>query len=96
MTDNKHFWTSETQMFYERECIVKAEGCYLFDSNGKEYLDSNSGTWNVFLGHGNQRLAAAIDGQMKTLDYMTNHLFFHTNLYSTISPLSPSSSTIIS
>lgn len=53
--DSKRFWTSETQMYYDRQLIVSANGCYLYDSAGNKYLDANSSTWNVFLGHGKMK-----------------------------------------
>lgn len=75
--DNKVFWTSETQMFYERKCILKATGCHVIDSDNNKYLDANSGTWNVFLGHGNKEIGTCIDKQITKLDYLSNHQFFH-------------------
>ena len=77
MKDSKSFWTSETQLYYDRECIVKAKGCYLYDSKGNEYLDANSGTWNVFLGHGIDEIGKCLEHQMSKLDYSSNHQFFH-------------------
>lgn len=77
MLDNKTFWTSETQMFYERKCIIKAEGNYLTDSDKNIYLDANSGTWNVFLGHGNKEIGNCLNKQISQLDYLPNHEFFH-------------------
>lgn len=75
--DNKEFWTSETQMFYNRKCIIKAEGCHLIDSEGKIYLDANSGTWNVLLGHGYEEIGSSLYKQIQKLDYPSNHQFYH-------------------
>ncbi|MDD3397506.1 MAG: aminotransferase class III-fold pyridoxal phosphate-dependent enzyme [Clostridia bacterium] len=75
--DTKEFWTSETQMFYNREKIVKAQGNYVYDENGKQYLDLNSGTWNVFLGHGRKEYADEIVKQAKQYEYIPNIRFQH-------------------
>ena len=79
MSNTKYdtFWTSETQLYYERACISKAEGCYLYDAEGNKYLDANSGTWNVFLGHGVKEIGESISEQYSKLDYMSNHRFVH-------------------
>lgn len=77
MKDSKSFWTSETQLYYDRACIVRAKGCYLYDSMGNKYLDVNSGTWNVFLGHGISEIRYCFGNQMSKLDYSSNHQFFH-------------------
>ena len=74
---NKSFWTSETQMFYEREQIVKAEGCYLWDAKGKKYLDFNSGTWNVILGHNRPEFKEGLSAQLNNFEYVPNLRFFH-------------------
>jgi adenosylmethionine-8-amino-7-oxononanoate aminotransferase len=74
---DKSFWTSETQMFYERDQIIKAEGCYIWDLNGKKYLDFNSGTWNVILGHGRSEFKDALISQLNDFEYIPNVRFFH-------------------
>jgi len=75
--NSRSFWTSETQMFYEREQIVKAEGCYVWDSSGKRYLDFNSGTWNVILGHSRPEFKDVLLSQLKDFEYIPNVRFFH-------------------
>ncbi|NUM33611.1 MAG: aspartate aminotransferase family protein [Candidatus Brocadiae bacterium] len=77
MKNGAGFWTSETQMYYDRNKIVRAEGCYLWDENGKQYLDGISGMWNVFLGHGRKEFAEALSAQTLQLDYMPNMRFYH-------------------
>lgn len=76
-TNSNVFWTSETQLYYERACIINAEGCYLYDAEGNKFLDANSGTWNVFLGHGINEIGDCISEQLKKMDYMSNHRFAH-------------------
>ncbi|MDF2695375.1 MAG: Omega-amino acid--pyruvate aminotransferase [Labilithrix sp.] len=55
--------------------IVKGEGSYLFDSDGKKYLDLGSGLIAVNLGHGHPKLVAAIQEQASQLGYAAPSLF---------------------
>lgn len=41
----------------ERIKIKRTEGIYLYDTRGKEYIDANSGLWNVPLGYSNYDLS---------------------------------------
>lgn len=75
--DNKFFWTPETQLYYEREKIISAKNNILIDSNNKEYIDLNSGTWNVFLGHGRKEFLNVLYKQADNLDFVSNHRFYH-------------------
>ncbi|KPJ61570.1 MAG: hypothetical protein AMJ46_00190 [Latescibacteria bacterium DG_63] len=43
--------------------IVRAENCYLFDSQGKRYVDLESGVWCTAIGHGNRRILRTIANQ---------------------------------
>ncbi|CAM9303961.1 unnamed protein product [Pylaiella littoralis] len=52
--------------------IVRGEGCKLFDSNGKEYLDFVAGISTCTLGHANPDLAAAVGDQMKKFHHVSN------------------------
>ncbi len=49
--------------------IVKGEGPYLFDSEGKRYLDAISSWWACNLGHGNPRLIRALTSQARELQH---------------------------
>ncbi|HVA32551.1 MAG TPA: aminotransferase class III-fold pyridoxal phosphate-dependent enzyme, partial [Candidatus Baltobacteraceae bacterium] len=49
--------------------IVRGEGSWLFDSDGKRYLDFSAGLVAVNLGHGHPAVAAAIGEQAKRLAY---------------------------
>ena len=46
------------------------KGSYLFDRDGKKYLDFSSQLMNVNIGHGNQRITDAVARQMKELSYV--------------------------
>jgi taurine--2-oxoglutarate transaminase len=49
--------------------IVRGEGCYLYDADGKRYLDFASGLVAVNLGHGHPALAQAIAEQARRLAF---------------------------
>jgi len=49
--------------------IVRAEGVWLWDSNGKRYLDGNSSIWTNIHGHCRPEIAEAIAKQATTLDH---------------------------
>ncbi len=49
---------------------VKAEGCYIYDSDGKSYLDFSSQLMNVNIGHGHPKVLEAINEQMKDICYV--------------------------
>ncbi len=44
--------------------MVRAEGIYLWDSDGKRYLDGSSGPMTCNIGHGNKAVLAAMQDQM--------------------------------
>ncbi len=49
--------------------IVRGEGVWLFDLNGKKYLDGNSSIWTNIHGHCRPEIAEAIAKQAATLDH---------------------------
>jgi putrescine---pyruvate transaminase len=49
--------------------ITRAEGCYVWDSEGRKLLDGMAGLWCVQVGHGRERLARAAYEQTRELDY---------------------------
>ena len=56
--------------------IVKAEGCYLYDSEGQRILDGMAGLWCVNVGYGRRELAEAAYRQLLELPYYNS--FFQT------------------
>jgi putrescine aminotransferase len=56
--------------------IVRAEGVYLYDSEGNRILDGMAGLWCVNLGYGRRELAEAAYRQMLELPYYNS--FFQT------------------
>src|SRR5450432_3524262 len=51
--------------------VKYGEGVYLYDYDGKRYIDFSSGLMNVNIGHGNQRITDAVIRQMQEVAYVT-------------------------
>src|SRR2546423_356401 len=69
-----HLWLHFTRMGgHEPPIIVRGEGCYLEDANGKRYLDALAGLFAVQVGYpyGEEMGQAALD-QMRELPFYTN------------------------
>ena len=49
--------------------ISRAEGCYVWDSEGNQIFDGMAGLWCTQVGHGRERLARIAYDQIRTLDY---------------------------
>ncbi|MGZ4180982.1 MAG: aminotransferase family protein [Solirubrobacteraceae bacterium] len=45
--------------------IVRGEGCRLWDSNGRVYLDGTASLWYCAVGHGRREIADAVAAQME-------------------------------
>jgi adenosylmethionine-8-amino-7-oxononanoate aminotransferase len=77
-----HLWLHFTRMGGYRDAdvpiIVRGEGCYLEDANGKRYLDALAGLFAVQLGysHGDE-IGQAAHEQMKELPFYTNWSYAH-------------------
>ena len=50
---------------------VKYGGVYLYDYDGKRYIDFSSGLMNVNIDHGDRRITAAVVRQMQEISYAT-------------------------
>jgi adenosylmethionine-8-amino-7-oxononanoate aminotransferase len=48
---------------------VRGEGCYLYDSTGKQYLDASGGAAVSCLGHGDRTIIEAVKAQLDQLAY---------------------------
>ncbi len=57
--------------------IKKALGAYIYDENGKAYLDLISSWWVNIHGHANEEIAQAIYNQAKTLEHVMFAGFTH-------------------
>ena len=60
--------------------IERAEGCYLYDINGKAFLDGIASWWCVNLGHSHPRLIKAIQEQTKKLQHVILAGMSHPNV----------------
>ncbi len=76
-----HLWMHFTRMgAYEDQdipIIVRGDGCYVYDEQGKRYLDGLSSLFCVNLGHGRADLAQAGADQAKELGFFTNWSYAH-------------------
>ena len=50
--------------------IVRGDGCYLEDDQGRRYLDAMAGLWCVNIGYGRSELAETAAAQMTELPYL--------------------------
>ena len=57
--------------------IIKGDGIWLYDENGKRYADMISSWWVTAHGHGNKEIAAAIAQQASTLEQVILTAFTH-------------------
>jgi adenosylmethionine-8-amino-7-oxononanoate aminotransferase len=57
--------------------IVRGEGAWLIDANGKRYLDAISSWWTNLFGHANPRIAAAVKDQLGHLEHVIFAGFTH-------------------
>ena len=63
------FWTWSAQAKVNPIPVKKAEGVYIWDVDDKRYLDFNSMTMCVNIGHGNQHVIEAMVQQTRELPY---------------------------
>ena len=52
--------------------VARGQGCYLYDSDGAQYLDFAAGISTCCLGHGDTALADAVYKQMRTVHHVSN------------------------
>jgi len=73
--DHKHLWHPFTQMeeWLSEEPLVieRGEGSYLFDENGKRYIDATSSVWCVAHGHNHPHINKAIAEQLSKISHST-------------------------
>ncbi|HEX4048532.1 MAG TPA: aminotransferase class III-fold pyridoxal phosphate-dependent enzyme [Elusimicrobiota bacterium] len=70
----------ETGVFYRAldrafPMIVRGEGCWLIDDEGKRYLDACGGAYVANLGHGVSEVAEAVAEQVKRVAYVNGTAF---------------------
>src|SRR5687768_9445546 len=72
--------------------IVRGEGCYLYDDQGRRYLDGCGGAYVVNVGHGVSEIAEALACQAGTIAYVSGTAVTHDpveELAAQIAQLSP-------
>ncbi len=63
------FWTWSAQGKVRPIPVTRAKGVYFWDANGKRYLDFNSMTMCVNIGHGDERVIEAMAQQLRDLPF---------------------------
>ncbi len=63
------FWTWSAQAKVNPIPVKSAKGVYFWDTSGKRYLDFNSMTMCVNIGHGDERVIEAMVAQARELPY---------------------------
>jgi len=78
--DQKHYlhpFTDYKKLSQEGSRIItRADGVYLWDSDGNRFLDAMAGLWCVNVGYGRSEIADAVREQMLELPYYNS--FFKT------------------
>ena len=93
----RHLWLHFSRMGaygeqHDIPVIVKGDGCYVWDDQGKRYLDGLSALFCVNIGHGRQDVAQAGADQAGELGFYTNWSYAHPpaiELAAKISELAP-------
>ncbi len=78
----EHLWMHFTRMGGYADgdvpIIVRGDGCYLEDANGKRYLDALAGLFSVNIGYGfGEEMGEAAAAQMRELPFYTNWSYAH-------------------
>jgi adenosylmethionine-8-amino-7-oxononanoate aminotransferase len=77
----RHLWMSFTRMgaFADHEVpiVVRGEGCYVWDAEGRRYLDGLSSLFCTNLGHGRADLAQAAADQARELAFFPTWSYAH-------------------
>ena len=77
----RHLWMHFTRMGSDLHApvpiIVAGDGCYVYDADGKRYLDGLAALYCVNAGHGRAELADAAAAQIRELDFYTTWSYAH-------------------
>ena len=73
LTISRHVFHRHTRA--DLPVAVRGEGIYLYDADGKRYLDASGGAAVSCLGHGHPRIIAAIKRQLDQLAYAHTSFF---------------------
>lgn len=76
--DQRVNWHPYTQMKHDVSIpIVRGEGSYLFDANGKRYIDAVSSWWVTLHGHAHPSITQRVSEQLATLEQVIFAGFTH-------------------
>src|SRR2546423_15620341 len=65
---HKQYLFPAVSMYYDEPiALVKGDGSYVWDDQGRKYLDAFGGVLTVSIGHGNPKVVEAVTQQVKTL-----------------------------
>lgn len=65
-----HPWTDFSTFKDEGAMVLKSgQGCYVYDGEGKQYLDGIGGLWCVNVGYGRTEIAQAVADQIMQIPY---------------------------
>ncbi|MEO8089603.1 MAG: aspartate aminotransferase family protein [Gemmatimonadales bacterium] len=70
---SSHVFYRKLKREYPR--IVRGDGCYLYDDQGRRYLDASGGAYVVNVGHGVSEIAEALACQAARVAYVTGTTF---------------------
>ena len=78
----RHLWMHFTRMGAYEEggevpVIVRGDGCYVYDEQGRRYLDGLSALYCVNIGHGRSELGEVAAAQAAELGFYTNWSYAH-------------------
>ena len=77
----RHLWMHFTRIGSDPNAplpiIVSGDGCYVYDAEGRRYLDGLSALYCVNAGHGRAELAEAAEAQLLELDFFTTWSYAH-------------------
>ena len=76
-----HLWMNFTRMGsfkgQDMPIITHGDGCYVYDTHGKKYLDGLAGLFVTQVGHGRKRLADAAAKQAEKLAFFPVWSYAH-------------------
>lgn len=77
--DRKHLWHPLTQhkLHPEHHPIVRAQGVWLYDEDGKSYIDGISSWYTCMYGHSNPKITSRVKEQLDVLDQIVFSGFTH-------------------
>lgn len=77
--DSKVIWHPYTQMLHAKTPIPisRAEGCYLYDEEDRQYIDAVSSWWVILHGHSHPYIVQRVSDQLRKLDQVIFAGFTH-------------------